>query len=228
MGHTSSGLKQSDCSRFHFELEAALCFLRGQRRESPPEVDWPLYLFKDEHVEQEGNQTPVGGNARSRALENRNVQSVVGWSGQRSRVSSLDRGRADPVLREKHSLKVTLLVVLTCIQALIGAVFGFFLFYDATPVLALIMLLIAGGIPLLFAWGFYKNVAAAYTVYVLLTISQVSPMFKGYEEDPLSTVIAVGITLAIVFYAAWIKSLLFPDLGFIGAKKIKGQFVFSN
>ena len=68
----------------------------------------------------------------------------------------------------------------------------------------------------------------AYTVYVLLTISQVSRMFKGYEEDPLSTVIAVGITLAIVFYAAWIKTLLFPDLGFIGAKKIKGQFVFSN
>jgi hypothetical protein len=137
-------------------------------------------------------------------------------------------GRPDPALRAKHSLKVTLLVVLTCIQALIGSVVGFFLFYDASAGLALTMLLIAGGIPLLFAWGFYKNVAAAYTVYVLLTISQVSRLFKGYEEDPLSTVIAVGITLAIVFYAAWIKSLLFPDLGFIGAKKIKGQFVFSN
>ncbi|MFJ4247386.1 hypothetical protein SAMN04488483_0532 [Pseudomonas helmanticensis] len=137
-------------------------------------------------------------------------------------------GRPDPALRDKHSLKVTLLVVLTCIQAFIGSVAGFFLFYDASAGLALTMLLIAGGIPLLFAWCFYKNVAAAYTVYIILTISQVSRMFKGYEEDPVSTVIGVVITLAMVFYAAWVKSLLFPDLALIGPKKIKGQFVFSN
>jgi hypothetical protein len=136
--------------------------------------------------------------------------------------------RPDPLLREKHSLKVTLLIVLICIQAFIGAVSGFFLFYEVSAGLALTMMLIAGGVPLLFAWCFYKNVAAAYTVFIILNISQVSRMFKGYEEDPLSTVIAVGITFAIVFYAGWVKSLLFPDLGFIGAKKIKGQFVFSS
>jgi hypothetical protein len=32
----------------------------------------------------------------------------------------------------------------------------------------------------------------------------------------------------MVFFVAWLKNLLFPDLGFFGAKKIKGQFVFSN
>ncbi|WP_404943156.1 hypothetical protein [Pseudomonas fluorescens] len=137
-------------------------------------------------------------------------------------------GRPDPALRERHSLKVTILVVLTCIQAFIGAFAGFFLFYEVSAGMALTVMLLAGGVPLLFAWGFYKNIAAVYTVYVILTISQVSRMFKGFDEDPVSTLIGVGITLAIVGYAAWLKTLLFPDLGFIGAKKIKGQFVFSN
>lgn len=136
--------------------------------------------------------------------------------------------RPDPGLRARHSLKVTILVVLTCLQALLGAFAGFFLFYEVSVGAALVVTLMVGGIPLLFAWGFYKNIAAFYTVFVLLTISQMPRMFKGYAEEPVATLIIVAITLALVFYTAWVKTLLFPDLGFIGAKKIKGQFVFSN
>lgn len=88
--------------------------------------------------------------------------------------------------------------------------------------------LFAGGVPLLFAWGFYRNAAHAYTVYVMLSISQMPRMFKEYADDPIGTVVGVAITLAMIFYVAWLKNLLFPDLALIGAKKIKGQFVFSN
>lgn len=136
--------------------------------------------------------------------------------------------RPDPALRERHSLKINILVGLICLQALLGAVSGFFLFYEANVIAALLFTLIACGIPLLFAWGFYKNIASFYTVYVILNLSQVSSTFKGYAEDPVWTVVALAITLAVVFYAAWLKTLLFPDLAFIGPKKIKGQFVFSN
>ena len=137
-------------------------------------------------------------------------------------------GRPDPVLIERHSLKIKILVGLMCVQAALTALAALTLGYSFSIGLVLSIMLIAGGIPLLFAWGFYKNSAAAYTAYVLLTLSQMSRLFKGYAEDPVSTAIAVGITLALVFYVAWLKTKLFPDLGFIGAEKIKGQFVFSN
>jgi hypothetical protein len=63
---------------------------------------------------------------------------------------------------------------------------------------------------------------------VILTVSQISRMFKGYEEDPVMTVVGVVITLGMVFFVALVKNLLFPDLGFVGSKKVKGQYVFSN
>ncbi|PKA72849.1 hypothetical protein [Pseudomonas sp. Irchel 3E19] len=137
-------------------------------------------------------------------------------------------GRPDPTLRKRHSGKVTFLVVLTGILGIIGMLAGFVQINDGGIAMALAMMLIVGVIPLLFAWGFYKGIAVVYTIYVTFTISQVPRMFAGYSEEPVSTVLGVVFTLAMMFYAAWVKSLLFPDLALIGAKKIKGQFVFSN
>ena len=136
--------------------------------------------------------------------------------------------RPDPALREKHSLKVNILLALTCLQALLGAVTGFYLGSMIGPGAVVFFTLFAALVPLAFAWGFYKNSAQAYTIYTILTVSQIGRMFQGYEEDPVMTVVGVVITLAMVFYVAWVKALLFPDLGFVGSKKVKGQFVFSN
>jgi hypothetical protein len=135
---------------------------------------------------------------------------------------------ADPALLERHAGKIKILIVLTCIQALLGLLIGLFVGAMMVPVAAVVLGLIGGAVPLLFAWGFYKNAAQAYTVYVILSISQMPRLFKGYAEDPTSTLIGVAITLAVVFYVAWLKNLLFPDLGFLGSKKVKGQYVFSN
>jgi len=136
--------------------------------------------------------------------------------------------RIDPALRRQHARKVTILIVLFGIQALIGALIGFALGWNSSLGLALVLTLIGGAIPLLFAWGFYKYSAQTYTVFVILSLSQFSRLFKDYAEDPVATLVSAGLTLALVFYVAWLKTKLFPDLGFIGSKKIKGQFVFSN
>jgi hypothetical protein len=136
--------------------------------------------------------------------------------------------RPDPALREKHSGKINVLIALTCVQALLGAVTSFFMGLMIGPGAAVFFTLFAGLVPLAFAWGFYKGSAKAYTIYMILSVSQISRMFKGYEEDPVMTVVGVAITLGMVFFATWIKNLLFPDLGFVGSKKLKGQYVFSN
>ncbi|KAE9649139.1 hypothetical protein [Pseudomonas sp. PB106] len=136
--------------------------------------------------------------------------------------------RPDPELVDRHAGKIKILLGLTYVQALIGLVGGYFVGLSIGTGWAIGIGLFAGGVPLLFAWGFYRNVAQAYTVYVFLSIMQVSQLFKDYGEDPIGTLIGIAITLAMVFFVAWVKNLLFPDLGFFGAKKIKGQFVFSN
>ncbi|MDX9674126.1 MULTISPECIES: hypothetical protein [unclassified Pseudomonas] len=134
----------------------------------------------------------------------------------------------DPQLLERHAGKIKVLLGLVYVQALIGLVGGFLLGLTISSGFAIVRGLLAGGVPLLFAWGFYRNSAQTYTVYMLLSISQVPRLFKDYAEDPVAVIIGVVTTLAMVFFVAWVKNLLFPDLGFMGSKKIKGQFVFSN
>ncbi|MBK5302058.1 MULTISPECIES: hypothetical protein [Gammaproteobacteria] len=135
---------------------------------------------------------------------------------------------ADPALCQRHSGKIKTLLFLTIAQALLGAVFGFLLGSMIGPGAAVFFTLFAAGVPLLFAWGFYKNVAQAYTIYVILSLSQFPRMFQGFEEDPLLTLVGAGITLGMVFFVAYLKTLLFPDLGFLGSKKVKGHYVFSS
>jgi uncharacterized membrane protein len=136
--------------------------------------------------------------------------------------------RPDPVLRKRHAIKVNILVALMGIMGLFGGIAGLLQINDGGIAMALAMVMIIGVIPLLFAWGFYKGIAVVYTIYVTLTISQIPREFVGFSEEPVSTLVGVAFILAMVFYAAWVKSLLFPDLALIGPRKIKGQFVFSN
>lgn len=135
---------------------------------------------------------------------------------------------ADPALCQRHSGKIKTLLLLTIAQALLGAVSGYFLGSMIGPSAAMAFTLFAAVVPLLFAWGFYKNVAQVYTIYVILSLSQFPKMFQGFEEDPLLTLVGAGITLGMVFFAAYLKTLLFPDLGFLGSKKVKGHYVFSS
>jgi len=136
--------------------------------------------------------------------------------------------RPDPQLLEQHAGKIKVLLGLIYVQALSGLVGGYFLGLTISDGFAIVLGLLAGGIALLFAWGFHRHSAQTYTVYMLLSISQMPRLFEDYAEDPVSVIIGVVTTLAMVFFVAWVKNLLFPDLGFMGSKKIKGQFVFSN
>ncbi|KPN91228.1 hypothetical protein [Pseudomonas nunensis] len=134
----------------------------------------------------------------------------------------------DPARNAQHQGKVKVLLGLMIAQALLGALTGFSLGALIGPKAMVIFTLIGGLIPLWFAYGFYKYRAQFYTVYVILSLSQASQVFKGFSEDPVSTLIGAAIGLGLVFFVAWLKTLLFPDLNFIGPKKIKGQYVFSN
>ena len=164
-----------------------------------------------------------GGHSRAetfKALSGGKVKDRVlaGWIG----------AHPDPVLRKRHAGKVNILVALMGIWGLLGGIAGLLQINDGGIAMALTMVLIIGVIPFLFAWGFYKGIAVVYTIYVTFAISQIPREFVGFSEEPVSTLVGVAFILAMVFYAGWVKSLLFPDLALVGTRKIKGQFVFSN
>ncbi|MFJ2365950.1 hypothetical protein ACIPIN_19960 [Pseudomonas sp. NPDC087697] len=134
----------------------------------------------------------------------------------------------DRDLYETHYRKINTLVTISFIQALLGAVLGYFIGTTIGPNASFILAAIAGVVPLLFAYGFYKNSAQAYNIYIVLAISQLPRLFSGAAEAPLVATAGAVFTLGILFFVMRLRSLLFPDFAFFGPKKVKGQYVFSN
>ncbi|RON10080.1 hypothetical protein BK659_09260 [Pseudomonas brassicacearum] len=134
----------------------------------------------------------------------------------------------DQDLYEAHYRKINTLVTISFIQALLGTVLGYLLGANIGPKASIILAAIAGVVPLLFAYGFYRNSAQAYTIYIVLTISQLPRLLSGFSEAPLVATAGAVYTLGMLFFVMRLKSLLFPDFAFFGPKKVKGQYVFSN
>ncbi|WP_158906119.1 hypothetical protein [Burkholderia sp. L27(2015)] len=92
--------------------------------------------------------------------------------------------------------------------------------------------LVFGAISLLFAalfvWGFSKNKAGVYNVYLILALIQFPLRFLGLSENPLTISAIIAIGMAMITYVWFVRQRLFPDLGFIGARKVDGRYVFSD
>jgi len=145
-----------------------------------------------------------------------------------SKIAYLIAAHADPALCAEHRGKVKLLIGLMVFQSLLCFVGGFFLGAAIGPNAKWIFALICLVIPLLFAWGFYKNFAGAYNGYILLSIVNLPKSLEGFMQDPISSFIGLAITIGIVVFVWHVRSKLFPDFALITPKKIKGEYVFSS
>ncbi|HEX5337932.1 MAG TPA: hypothetical protein VFW53_05815, partial [Gallionella sp.] len=87
---------------------------------------------------------------------------------------------------------------------------------------------IVASIPLLFAWGFYKNHAGAYNAYILLAIIQLPKQFSGFADSPVATAIGLAVGAGLLIFVWYVRQKLFPDFAFTAPKKVKGQYVFSD
>jgi len=133
-----------------------------------------------------------------------------------------------PNLYEEHYKKINVLISLMFIQALFGVFLGFGIGSEMGPTAMWVFAALIALIPLLFAYGFYKNHAGTYNAYILLTIIQLPKMFTGITQTPVASAIGIVIGLSILGYVWYVRSLLFPDFTFITPKKIKGQYAFSS
>jgi hypothetical protein len=134
---------------------------------------------------------------------------------------------ANPDLCESQKTHINILIVIMCMQALIGLITGFVAGSEIGSNAKFIVGFIGLSIPLLFAWGFYTNRVGAYTAYIFLTLIQFPKTLAGLSSNPTATAIIALINFCILVYVWYIRGKIFPDFAFAGPKKINGEYVFS-
>jgi hypothetical protein len=135
---------------------------------------------------------------------------------------------APPHLTEEYAGKVSTLVTLMFVQALIASFMGFIIGAKIGPTAQWVFAVLIASIPLLFAWGFYKNYVGAYNAYILLSVVQIPKQFTGISESPIATSIGIAVGLGILIFVWYLQRKIFPDFTFVAPKKIKGKYVFSD
>jgi len=135
----------------------------------------------------------------------------------------------DKILCQLHSGKNNALITLMFIQALVGGLAGYFIGLEISESSAITFAAFIAGIPLLLAFGFYRHNYQAFQIYIFLTLLGLSNSFKGFDEDPASTLIGLSINIGMLVYVVYVKSKLFPEFAFWGLKKgQEGEYQFSN
>lgn len=127
---------------------------------------------------------------------------------------------------DTHANKIDRLLWIMVAQALLGLWLGWTMAAAWGPVGKGIALLLCAGLPLFFAWGFYKNLAGFYNAYILLQIVQFPKAFKDFNTDPITTLVAGAISLGVLAYVWYLRSKLFPDFLAFSPKKQSGKYVF--
>lgn len=143
-------------------------------------------------------------------------------------VAYLIASHPDPLAYERHFKMVNNLITIMFVGALIAAVIGFFAGSKLGGGAAWIFAIMGCFFPLLFAYGFYKNLASAYNIYIVLSLVRLPQSLVGIVKEPTATLIGVTISMAVLIYVWKLRANLFPDFNFIGPRKVNGQYVFSN
>ena len=143
-------------------------------------------------------------------------------------LANMVASQKDLQLCEQHSRKVSILISLTLVQAVLAALQGFIIGVGIGPTAKWVVAAVLAGIPLLFAWGFSRCAAGAYNAYILLSVVGFSQTLKGFATDPVPTAIGFAINLALLAYVWYVRNKLFPDFNFVAPRKIKGKYVFAG
>lgn len=130
---------------------------------------------------------------------------------------------------EKNYSKVNTLITVMFIWALFNAFSGYFAGLEISIPYAWFMAFIAAIIPLMYAYGFYKNHVKAYNIFIALGLVSIGFVLLSFMKLPFKEA-AISLTVNIVMLAhVWyVRSLLFPDFYILGPKKVNGQYVFTS
>lgn len=128
----------------------------------------------------------------------------------------------------EHDRKVNVIIGLMGIQAVFAFLLCLAIGVKIGPNAKWIIAGLAALIPLLFAWGFYKNNVGTYNAFIFLSIIQLPKAFQGFTKSPTASSIGIAIGIGMIAYVWYVRGKLFPDFAFITPRKINGQYVFTD
>jgi len=147
-----------------------------------------------------------------------------------STVATLIASYAAPLLCKQHRGKVHIAISLMVVQSLLIMAIGFVVVTDiavSSDFLWVITALVAT-IPLLFAWGFYKNHAGAYNACLFISCVQAPRALDNFMSSPIGSSFALAITAILIGFIAYVRWKIFPDIVVFGPRKLKGHYQFST
>ncbi len=138
------------------------------------------------------------------------------------RLSTLLGNLKDKNLIKKHKTVNKVLIFVMCILTLFSVVIGYSLGINSGSSSPIYWTLIAI-LPAMFTYGFIRNNQGAYLGYILLSLTQLPKSFVGFGDNPIADVLGVAISISVIALVWYVKSKLFPYMGFIGPKKDKNK-----
>lgn len=124
---------------------------------------------------------------------------------------------ADAFLIDQYGEFIDYLVWIVLLQALAGAWLGYQFSYS--PPIRMCMLLLASSAPLLFAWGFFRNYAHVYNLYLFISICGVIPYCLLLLHFPsIFGVVLLTIHLLSTAYVWFVRRKIFPGIGWFGPR----------
>lgn len=135
---------------------------------------------------------------------------------------------ANPTRCLAHDRKVSILVTLMFIQALLAFIVGYGIGLKLGPNAKWVLGALLAFLPLLFAWGFYKHKAGFYNVFIMLTLFQLPRTLFDFSKAPFVTSISLVLGLGLLAYVWYVRNKIFPGFFVIFPKKQNGEYVFSE
>ncbi len=129
---------------------------------------------------------------------------------------------------KKNQKKINILIGAMFIWALISAPNGYITGLKTSIEYGWTLAFLSFLVPLLYAYGFYKNYVKAYNI--LITIGLISIFFgfaKLFKLPNADTYISLCFNTLLLVYAWYLRTRLFPDFFILSPKKINGQYAFS-
>lgn len=145
-----------------------------------------------------------------------------------NQVAHLIATHADPRLTEQHAGLVKALVIISWGQLFLAAVVVLANGGKLGLGITLVLLAFTGAFGYLFIWGYKHHKAWAYTVSIFLSCTNLPKAFTDFSADPITSIVAFVLGLAVLVFTWHVRSRLFPDLYLVGPKKVSGSFVFSS
>ncbi|WP_321899886.1 hypothetical protein [Paraburkholderia heleia] len=134
----------------------------------------------------------------------------------------------DPRRCEAHRWRIRILLVFAYVEV----AFAFLVCLGAgmklSPLAGLAAAIGGASLTFLFAWGFQRNNVAAYNAYLILTIGQAPNQLNNLSHAPMITGIRLAIGVGMYAYVWTLRKRLFPDVVFIGPRKVDGVYVFDD